>query len=53
MFKGYVQDAIRAKGVAVPRNTGAAVCGPKDMFTATKELLTKEGVFESRVLSNF
>jgi NAD(P)H-flavin reductase len=52
-FKGYVQDAIKAKGVAVPRNTGAAVCGPKDMFTATKELLTKEGVFESRVLSNF
>ena len=52
-FQGYVQDAIKAKGVAVPRNTGAAVCGPKDMFTATKELLTKEGVFESRVLSNF
>jgi len=52
-FKGYVQDAIKAKGVAVPRNTGAAVCGPKDMFTATKELLMKQGVFETRVLSNF
>ena len=40
-FKGYVQDAIKAKGVAVPRNTGAAVCGPKDMFTATA---TKPGL---------
>ena len=45
--------SMEADGIAVPRNTGACVCGPKDMFVAVKELLTKAGVFESRVLSNF
>ena len=52
-FGGYVQACMEADGIAVPRNTGACVCGPKDMFVAVKELLTKAGVFESRVLSNF
>ncbi|KAH8069394.1 oxidoreductase [Aureococcus anophagefferens] len=52
-FSGYVQACMEADGIAVPRNTGACVCGPKDMFVAVKELLTKAGVFESRVLSNF
>lgn len=52
-FSGYVQDAIKARGVPVPRNTGAAICGPKELFVASKELLVAEGVFEGRVLSNF
>jgi len=52
-FSGYVQARMEADGIAVPRNTGACVCGPKDMFVAVKELLTKAGVFETRVLSNF
>ena len=41
---GFVEyaDAIKAKGVAVPRNTGAAVCGPKDMFTATKKSISSD-----------
>lgn len=52
-FAGYVQAAIAADGVDVPRNTGACVCGPKEMYEAVKETLTGAGVFEGRVLSNF
>ena len=52
-FQGYVQAAMAADSIAIPRNTGACVCGPKDMFVAVKELLTGAGVYEGRVLSNF
>lgn len=52
-YRGYVQDAMASFGVEVPRNTGACVCGPKDMFVAVKELLMGKGVFETRILSNF
>jgi len=52
-FRGYVQEAMAADTIAVPRNTGACVCGPKDMFVAVKELLMGAGVYEVRILSNF
>lgn len=52
-YGGYVQDAIKAAGVDVPRNTGACVCGPKEMYEAVKALLTDAGVYDARVLSNF
>lgn len=50
---GYVQNAVEEDGVAVPRNSAALVCGMKGMADAVKELLTKAGVFEGRVLFNF
>lgn len=50
---GYVQDALKANGIAVPRNTGACICGQKDMFLACKDVLLEAGVFEGRVLTNF
>ena len=53
IFNGYVQAAMQADTIAVPRNTGACVCGPKEMYMAVKDVLTGAGVFETRVLSNF
>jgi hypothetical protein len=40
-------------GVPVPRNSGALLCGQKGMAEAVTEILTKAGVFEGRVLTNF
>ena len=51
--EGYVQTALEEDGVAVPRNTGALICGMKGMAEASKELLTNAGVFEGRILFNF
>ncbi|KAJ8609237.1 hypothetical protein CTAYLR_008065 [Chrysophaeum taylorii] len=50
---GYVQDALKINGVPVPRNTGACICGQKDMFLAVKDILLDAGVFEGRILTNF
>lgn len=50
---GYVQTALEEDGIAVPRNSGALLCGMKGMTEACKDLLLKAGVFEGRVLFNF
>lgn len=47
---GYVQTALEEDGIAIPRNSGALLCGMKGMTEAVKELLTSAGVFEGRVL---
>lgn len=51
--KGYVQDTLRKQGVPIPRNTGACICGQKDMFLAVKDILLDAGVYEGRILTNF
>lgn len=50
---GYVQNALEEDGIDVPRNSGALLCGMKGMTESVKDLLTKAGVFEGRVLFNF
>jgi len=50
---GYVQNALEEDGIAIPRNSGALLCGMKGMTESVKDLLQKAGVFEGRVLFNF
>jgi len=50
---GYVQTALEEDGVPVPRNTGVLMCGMKGMTEAVKDILTKAGTFEGRILLNF
>lgn len=50
---GYVQNCLEEDGVPIPRNSGALLCGMKGMAEAVKDVLTKAGVFEGRVLTNF
>jgi NAD(P)H-flavin reductase len=50
---GYVQNALEEDGVPIPRNTGALMCGMKGMTEAVTDVLTKAGVFEGRILTNF
>jgi NAD(P)H-flavin reductase len=50
---GYVQNALEEDGVPIPRNSGALLCGMKGMAESVKDILTKAGVFEGRVLTNF
>ena len=50
---GYVQTALSEDGIAIPRNTGALLCGMKGMTESVKELLLSAGVFDGRVLFNF
>lgn len=50
---GYVQNALEEDGVPIPRNSGALLCGMKGMAESVKDVLTKAGVFEGRVLTNF
>lgn len=50
---GYVQNALEEDGIAVPRNSGALLCGMKGMTEAVKDLLLNAGVFEGRVMFNF
>jgi NAD(P)H-flavin reductase len=50
---GYVQDALKTDGIKVPRNTGALLCGQKEMTENCREILLEAGVFEGRVLLNF
>jgi NAD(P)H-flavin reductase len=50
---GYVQNALEEDGIAIPRNSGALLCGMKGMTESVKDSLTKAGVFEGRVLFNF
>lgn len=50
---GYVQNALEEDGVAIPRNSGALLCGQKGMTESVKDLLLKAGVFEGRVMFNF
>lgn len=50
---GYVQTALEEDGIAIPRNSGALVCGMKGMAEAVSELLKSAGVFEGRILFNF
>ena len=50
---GYVQDALRADGVKVPRNSGALLCGQKEMTENCREIMLEAGVFEGRILLNF
>lgn len=50
---GYVQNALEEDGVPIPRNSGALLCGMKGMAESVKDILTKAGVMEGRVLTNF
>ena len=50
---GYVQNCLEEDGVPIPRNSGALLCGMKGMADSVKDILTKAGVFEGRVLTNF
>lgn len=50
---GYIQDALREDKVQIPRNSGALLCGMRDMTDNVKELLLEAGVFEGRILLNF
>jgi NAD(P)H-flavin reductase len=50
---GYVQTVLEEDGVAIPRNSGALLCGMKGMVESVKDILTKAGVFEGRVMTNF
>jgi len=50
---GYVQNALEEDGVPVARNTGALMCGMKGMTEAVTDVLTKAGVIEGRILTNF
>ena len=50
---GYVQNCLEEDGVPIPRNSGALLCGTKGMAESVKDILTKAGVFEGRVLTNF
>ena len=50
---GYVQDALKADGVKVPRNSGALLCGQKEMTDNCREIMLEAGVFEGRILLNF
>ena len=50
---GYVQNCLEEDGVPIPRNSGALLCGMKGMAESVKDVLTKAGVFEGRVLTNF
>lgn len=50
---GYVQAALEEDGVAIPRNSGALMCGMKGMAEAVKDVLIKAGMFEGRILTNF
>lgn len=50
---GYIQTAAEEDGIAIPRNTAALLCGVKGMAESVKDLLSKAGVFEGRVMTNF
>lgn len=50
---GYVQNCLEEDGVPIPRNSGALLCGMKGMAESVTDILTKAGVFEGRVLTNF
>lgn len=50
---GYVQTALEEDGIPIPRNSGALLCGQKEMADAAKALLSSAGVFEGRMLTNF
>ena len=50
---GYVQNALEEDGVPIPRNTGALMCGMKGMTESVRDVLTKAGVFDGRILTNF
>ncbi len=50
---GYVQNCLEEDGVPIPRNSGALLCGMKGMAESVKDILTKAGVFEGRILTNF
>jgi len=50
---GYVQNCLEEDGVPIPRNSGALLCGMKGMAESVKDILSKAGVFEGRILTNF
>uniref|UniRef100_A0A7S2UVS4 Oxidoreductase FAD/NAD(P)-binding domain-containing protein n=1 Tax=Fibrocapsa japonica TaxID=94617 RepID=A0A7S2UVS4_9STRA len=50
---GYIQDALKADGVDIPRNSGAIMCGHKEMVESVKETMAEAGSFEGRFLLNF
>ncbi len=50
---GYVQNALEEDGVAIPRNSGALLCGVNGMCDSVRSMLLESGVFEGRILKNF
>lgn len=39
--------------VPIPRNSGALLCGMKGMAESVTDILSRAGVFEGRILTNF
>ena len=50
---GYVQNCLEEDGVPIPRNSGCLLCGMKGMAESVTDILSKAGVFEGRILTNF
>jgi NAD(P)H-flavin reductase len=50
---GYVQNALEEDGVAIPRNSGALLCGVNGMCDSVRSMLLDSGVFEGRIMKNF
>ena len=48
-----MQEALKTDGIPIPRNSGALLCGMKDMVEPVKEQLAAAGLFEGRALTNF
>jgi len=49
---GYVQKALEDDKIA-NESTGVLMCGMKEMAEAVKDICTKAGVLEKRILTNF
>jgi len=50
---GYVQDALKADGVANPEQTAALLCGVKGMTVDVRDYLTSQGVPNEKIFLNF
>lgn len=50
---GYIQDALRDIGIHEPEQTGAILCGIKEMTEDVTSILTDAGVPSDRILLNF
>lgn len=52
--RGYVQAAfLRSKSISGPLQTGAVLCGQKEMAQDVTSILVAEGVLHDRILKNF
>ncbi|KAJ1495662.1 hypothetical protein T484DRAFT_2016531 [Baffinella frigidus] len=50
---GYVQDVMKADGIADPAATVVVMCGGNDFQKQAKEVIKEAGIPDERVLTNF